>query len=710
MTDARLPFERLKPLLEKIDPAVLQQVIAPTGGVLTIMFTDIVDSTKVKAELGDPHYFEEILGPHNKVIRDCITRHNGRELKTIGDAFLVVFAVPAHAVACASEIQQRLAGSPIQAGPGVLRIRIGLHTGTPTVYRDSVSQRIDLAGTAVDKAARVQGLARGGQVLISEETRVLAKPKDVQDWGLWELKGLGRHRILEILWPGKTPERPSGRPWLEPVRFLTRFVGRGAELAQVMNSVLNHRLVTLRGMGGIGKTRLADEAATRVSQEFDDGVFFVELAYTRNSEDAVVAELVAKLGVRLAGFPDQVTALLATWQNRRALLVLDNFEAVMSAVAMIGRVVKRCPGLHFLVTSQRPLGIAGEQQIEVVPMPAPAAQPIATADSLAQLDSFKLFRERARLKKVGWELSRVEEPLVVEILELTDGIPLSIELAATRVERGPLSAIRDGLRLNCVEILKRSGPAIEEQRHAGIRACIDWSFNLLSPEDRALFPKLAVFVGGFFAEDAAQVCQEGNASALLDSIWEQSLLAWQESLGKARYRMLPTVQAYAAERLGDRAQEMRTRHAQHFLEVLYRADDQIRGKGQMTGIARISADLENIRAGMETATQAQDHRMVVRYSQAFGTYLDLTARFAESLLHAQEGLFAAQALNDTQLIAGCQNNLGIVYRNLPTGDRAENLQTAIACYEAAVRGYESAKLADKADRMRRVAVALRQGR
>ncbi|MBI4279633.1 MAG: adenylate/guanylate cyclase domain-containing protein [Armatimonadetes bacterium] len=191
--------DRLKALLEKLDPAVVQRVMPLTGGVITMMFTDIVGSTKIKAEVGDERYFSRILTPHNQLVRECVARHNGRELKMMGDAFLVGFTVPSEAVVCVCEIQQRLTTSPVPAGQSALQVRIGLHTGTPIVYRDPVSGLVDLSGTDVDKAARVQPLAGGGQVLISEETRVLAKPQMVHDWGPWDLKGLGRHRIFEVL-------------------------------------------------------------------------------------------------------------------------------------------------------------------------------------------------------------------------------------------------------------------------------------------------------------------------------------------------------------------------------------------------------------------------------------------------------------------------------------------------------------------------------
>ena len=687
MKDDPLPSDQLKALLEKIDPAILQQVMPPTGGVVTMMFTDIVDSTKIKAKIGDRIYFDEVLKRHNMLVREHVLAHNGRELKTIGDAFLVGFAIPADGTACAVEIQRRLAASPIQAGVACLEVRIGLHTGTPIVYRDPVSRLIDLSGTDVDKAARVEALARGGQVLISEETKILAKPKEVHDWGLWELKGLGRHRIFELLWPGKKAERPTGRPWLEVARFLTPFIGRETQIAQVMDAVKRQRLVTLTGMGGIGKTRLADEVAARVSQQFDDGVFFIELAQTRDAEAAMISELLARLEVNPAGYPDEATSLQETLRNRKVLLALDNFEAVMSATAFVGRLLRNCPGLSFLVTSQRLLEVSGEQQIQILPMATPAAEPNVSAEVLAPLDSFQLFRERARLKKPDWDVREGEAPLIAQILELTDGIPLSIELAAAWVDRVALQALRDGLERNRSEYLRRSGPSVEEKRHAGITACIDWSFNLLSAKEQALFAGLSVFAGGFFAEDVAQVCQAKNASSRLDALRGNSLLLWEESLGETRYRMLPTVQEYATKKLGDRSEALRKRHAEHFFDVLRRADEQVRGKEQMAGIARITADVENIRTGMEALIQASDYQMVGRYSQAFSTYLLVKGRFADLLMLGKRALSAAETLSNAKLIANCQSILGSAYSGLPTGDRGANLQKAIACYDAALRVY-----------------------
>lgn len=527
------------------------------------------------------------------------------------------------------------------------------------------------------------GLARGGHVLISQETRILANP-EVHDWGLWELKGLGRHRVFEVLSPGKPPHRPSGRPWRERIRFLTRFVGRQSEISQIMDAVLRNRLVTLRGMGGIGKTRLADEVSERVGQSFEDGVFVVELAHTQNSQASVVSEIVARLEVKVSGFPDEETALQETLRNRTALLILDNFETVMFAAPWLGRLLRECPGLHLLVTSQQPLGIVGEQQIEIAAMPTPPGHVCFKAQALSQFDSFNLLHERARFVKLGWKITDADAPVVAEILELTDGIPLAIELTAAWVNRRSLAEIRTGLRSSRADWLRWSGPDLKGHRHASLGACIEWSFNLLGPEEQVLLPRLSVFAGGFFPEDATDVCGVENARALLDSLDERSLLVRAESLGRTRYQMLPTLQEHFARKLGDEAEELRERHAQHFLKVLLSACEQIEGKELSLGAARISADLDNLRTGMETAVGTKDHRRVVEYASTLGGYLRNTARFSERLLRNQQALSSAQALNDEALIAECQNWVGQAYMGLPTGDVSANVRKAMECYEASL--------------------------
>jgi hypothetical protein len=367
-----------------------------------------------------------------------ISQHAGYELKTIGDSFFVAFTDPGRAVQCAG-------------GNGSIGVRVGLHTGTPIVYRDDASGRSDLSGTDVDKAARIESIARRGQVLISEQTRALANTAAVHDWGVWELKGLGGQHIFEALYSGKRPEVPAGHMRRGPLRFATSFIGREREVAEMVDLLKGHRLVTVVGMGGIGKTRLADFAARRVSDAFVDGAFFVELAGTTDSENAVVSQLVEALSVDPAGFENETDALLKTLQNLQMLIILDNFEGVAAAAPLVGKLFLGCPHVHFLLTSQSPLHLDGEQIYQASPMGVPVAA--VDAKALADLDAFALFRERARAKVFNWDLlSPVDIAAVAEILCLVDGIPLAIEMAAAWVDSKTLDEIKTGLG-NRLELL-----------------------------------------------------------------------------------------------------------------------------------------------------------------------------------------------------------------------------------------------------------------
>jgi predicted ATPase/class 3 adenylate cyclase len=679
--DQEVRFDYLKELLSGVDPEQLRQMTPPTGGVITMMFTDIVDSTRVKHEVGDPTYFAA-LNRHNTVVRECMARHAGHELKTIGDSFFIAFADPGKAVQCAAQIQQTLAETPISVGDGVINVRIGLHTGTPIVYQDAVPGRTDLSGTDVDKAARVESIARGGQVLISEQTNVLTDRIAVHDWGFWELKGLGPQRIFEVLYPGKHPETPVGRMRREPLRFATSFVGREREVAALIELLKRHRLVTAIGMGGIGKTRLADFAARRVSDTFADGAFFVELAGAANSESAVVSKLVEALAVNPAGFKDETEALLRTLQNRRMLIVLDNFEGVISAGSVLVKLLLGWPHTHFLLTSQTPLRIDGEQLYQVPAMGIPAGA--ANANSLAGLDAFALFRKRARARVYDWDACSISEiESIAEILRLVEGIPLAIELAAAWVGSKTLQEIRNGLD-NRLHLLKHRGFGATS-RHQSMQACLDYSFGLLSAETREIFSKLAVFAGGFFIEDVEAIGGMSDADELLVSLHERSMLVRQEVFGRSRYSMLATVQEYAAEKLPeDAAKELKRAHAQHFLRVLHIAVQQLHGRSYAATLQRIAINIVNFEAGIRQSQDGRDHRAVVDYVGFLSNYLRIKGRYNDNLTLALMARTAAENLG-AEVMADAEINLGLAYSNLPTGDRGDNLRRAIDCYKAALR-------------------------
>jgi tetratricopeptide (TPR) repeat protein len=322
---------------------------------------------------------------------------------------------------------------------------------------------------------------------------------------------------------------------------------------------------------------------------------------------------------------------------------------------------------------------------DVSAMSLPATN--ARAAQLTELDSFKLFRERAREKKSNWEVGEPDVANVANILEATEGIPLAIELAAARVGDFALGDVARGLAKSRMTFLQRAGPAVEERRHASMNACLDWSFNLLSEAEKALFLRVSIFSGGFFAEDVDQICGSKDAIGLLDSLRAHSLLSWTEAQDRTRYQMLGTARDYAATKLGSEAPELRHRHAAHFLKELQSADRQLGTGAYAIGLARIDADLENIFAGAAACSAGGNHSSVIAYGEAFAGYLKIKGRFGERLDLAQKAKRAAEALGEPEVVAGRDNNLGNAYIDLPTGDRGENLERAIASYGAALRVY-----------------------
>jgi predicted ATPase len=334
------------------------------------------------------------------------------------------------------------------------------------------------------------------------------------------------------------------------------------------------------------------------------------------------------------------------------------------------------------MTSQTPLNIDGEHIYGVRRMDSPDATDDARV--LARLDAFQLFRERARARIPDWDVqSSAEAAAVAEILRLVEGVPLSIELAAAWVSSQTLNEIVTGLSKR-LSLLKRRG-AGGSARHASMTACLDYSFGLLSGEAKELFPKLAVFTSGFFAEDVA-VCGTPSASSVLISLHERSLLVRQEILGRTRYSMLATVQEFAGDELlqSSAAEPLKRDHAQYFPKVLGSADRQLGGRDYAAALERIAADFGNFEAGMRESQNRGKHRAVMDYASHLADYLRINGRFSDRLKLMLAARAAAAKL-DASSIARADNNLGNAYARLPTGDRGENLKRAIECYEAALR-------------------------
>jgi predicted ATPase/class 3 adenylate cyclase len=528
------------------------------SGTVTFLFTDIEGSTLLLRELGER--YADVLAEHNRVLREAFSRHGGLEVGTQGDSFFVAFADAGSAVAAAGDVQAALAGGP-------MRVRIGIHTGEAVVTDEGY------VGIDVHRAARIMSAGHGGQVLLSESTRQLLRENgELVDLGEHRLKDLGApHRLFQLGDRDFPPLRTLYRTNL-PIQP-TPLVGRQRELAEAGELVRSNRLVTLTGPGGSGKTRLALQLAADAVEQFPDGVFWVPLQAVR--EPAFVAR-----AIRTSVGADD--GLLEHVANKRLLVLLDNFEQVVDAAPTVSSLLAGTPHAKVLVTSREPLHIESERRYPV--------------DPLRDADAEVLFVERASAVAPAFQPT----PTVGEICRRLDGLPLAIELAAARLallDPQELLARLDR-RLPLLAGPSRDAPA----RQRTLRSAIAWSHELLEPDEQQLFRRLAVFAGSFSLGAAETVCDA--ELDILESLVEKSLVRrW----GSGRLGMLDTIREYALERLDESpdAEDMRRRHAEHFLAVAESANlssDRLPSEGQRHDIA--IAEQDNIRAALAWALES----------------------------------------------------------------------------------------------------------
>ena len=488
----------------------------PTGTV-TLLFTDIEGSTRVLHELGDG--YADALAEHRRALRDAFTGRDGVEVDTQGDAFFFAFSRASDAVGAARDGQAALDGGPI-------RVRIGIHTGEPTVTPEGY------VGLDLHTAARIMGAGHGGQVLVSQATRqLLDSSEELTDLGDHRLKDLGAPQRLYQLGDEEFPPLKTLHRTNLPIQA-TPLVGRERELAEAAALLRANRVLTLTGPGGSGKTRLALQLGAELQEDFPDGVFWVPLQAVR--DPAVVERTIAAALQTTEPLPAFLGA-------KRLLLLLDNFEQLVEAAPLVAQVVAETPSTKVLVTSREPLHIDSEQRYGVEPLP--------------EADAVTLFVERAQAVDAAFEY----HPAVEEICRRVDGLPLAIELAAARVALLEPGELLERLDQRLPLLTSRAHGAPERQRT--LRATIEWSYQLLAPEEQELFRRLAVFRGSFALDDAEAVC--GCEVDLVESLVLKSLVRRWDGV---RLGMLDTIREYALEVFeASPGSELVSRaHAEHF--------------------------------------------------------------------------------------------------------------------------------------------------
>jgi predicted ATPase/class 3 adenylate cyclase len=540
------------------------------SGTITFLFTDIEGSTRLLSELGGE--YADALAEHRRVLRESTQRHGGVEVDTQGDAFFIAFSSAAAAVAAAAEAQERLA----------VPVRMGIHTGEPQVTEEGY------VGLDVHEAARICGVAHGGQVVLSHQAKnAFGREHELRDLGLHRLKDLAEPARLYQFGDREFPPLRSLNATNLPA-LVNPLIGRERELKELTTLLRNGaRLVTVTGPGGTGKTRLALEAAAPVMDDFPDGVFWTPLASVRKAELALPT-VEETIGAK--------TALAEHVDEKRMLLILDNFEQLLPAATDLADLLTHCPNLKLLVTSRAALRLSGEHELLVPPLPNDHA--------------VTLFMQRARAVRPDLQATDA----VSGICDRLDGLPLAIELAAPRVRVFELDALLAQLerRLPLLTGGQRNLP----DRQRTLRATIGWSYDLLGQAEQTALGRLAVFARSWDAEAAASVCEAPLPT--LESLVEQNLIAFRSG----RFFMLETIHEFALERLRDSGEEdaLRLRHGRHFAERAERTGPGLGRADVQKHIAVLKADSGNVRAALEWLVASAHAELALRLAGTLRTF------------------------------------------------------------------------------------------
>jgi len=656
----------------------------PTGTV-TFLFTDIEGSTRLLQMLGEE--WKTVLEDHNRLLRGAIREAGGIDLRTEGDSFFAVFRSASAAIAAAAAAQRALAAHPWPP-ESAIRVRMGMHTGEGTVGGDSY------VGLDVHRAARIAAAGHGGQVLLSSTTTELVRtglPGGVglRDLREHRLKDLARpERIYQLTIDGLPAEFPPIRSLETPTNLpaqRTSFVGRKREVARVKELLRGPGLLTLTGPGGSGKTRLALQAAAELLDEYRDGVFLVELEPITDPS-LVPSTIAGAIGARAEGARSVLDTLRDHLRDREMLLVLDNFEQVIEGAPVTAELLTASPRMRILVTSREPLHVAGEQELAVPPLDLPAAGEAPSPEELTRYAAVALFVQRAKAVDPGFRVTEANAPAVAELCLRLDGLPLAIELAASRVKLLPPAAILERLehRLD----LLTGGPVDLPARQRTLREAVAWSYDLLDDTERALYRRLSAFAGGWGLEAGEAVASPGAELAqdvleLLGSLVDKSLIHRVATSEALRFRMLETIREFGVEQLeaAGEAEATRDRHASFFLAAVEAAEPHLRGLQQKRWLDELELDHDNLRAALRWGIETGNAKIGLRLVGAVWRFWHLHGHLAEGRSWAEEVLALPASSGRTAERARALTALaGLAYwqEDVPATRRAYEEALAIA--------------------------------
>ena len=663
----------------------------PTGTV-TFLFTDIEGSTKLSQE--HPDAMPDLLTRHNEILNQIIQAHQGFVFQFVGDSFAVAFQNASDAVSAALEAQRALHSEAWSPAP--IKVRMGIHTGDAQLLEGDANGRKYSGYTTLATTQRIMSAGHGGQILLSQTTHDLTVGQLPENA---ELQDMGERHLKDVISPTHlyqltVPDLPSTFAPLNTLESfnhnlpaqLTSFIGRQKEIDEIKQLVAANRIVTLTGSGGSGKTRLGLRVGAECLGQFSNGVWLAELAPITNP--ALIPQTVlAIFNLRESAHRDPLEVLISYLRSKNLLLVLDNCEHLIEACAQFSEaLLHACPKLKILASSREILGIAGEVPYHVPSLTTPNLNQLPSFEKLLDVESIRLFSERAATAKPGFNLTEDNASFVAQICSRLDGIPLAVELAAARVK--VLSPEQIASRLDDRFHLLTGGSRTALPRQQTLRATIDWSYSLLSEQEKLLFRRLAVFVGGWTLEAAESVCgEEGSGLDILDSLArlvDKSLIFIEESRSGIRYHRLETIRQYSRERFfeTDEVESIRERHLDYFVRFAEQAEEHLQGRDQLLWGNLMAEEQDNLRAALEWGLSRNAYS-ALRIAGAANLFWTASGYSAEGFRWTQQALeqvdkgSLADSITAEQRRVACAKALrGLTRLYLSLGDNANARRAA----------------------------------
>jgi predicted ATPase/class 3 adenylate cyclase len=630
--------------------------VAPPVGTVTFFFSDIEGSTRLVQSLGAR--WPDVLARHRTAMRTAFADHGGVERGTEGDSFFVAFGDAIGAVVAAGEATRSLAGLDWPDGAEV-RVRIGLHTGEGRLVDG------DYVGMDVHRAARIAAAGHGGQVLLSESTRILVE-RGLPD-GI-TLRDLGEHRLKDLPAPEHLYQLViDGQPHEFPaLRSLTRTVanlpaelpsilGRAAEVARVRELLAASRLVTVTGPGGTGKTRLVQEVARSIAAAEPTDVAFVPMDALHDA-DLIPNEIVRALRLDIAAARDPLERLGEHIGSRATVLVLDNLEQLSGAGLAVRRLLDRVETLSVLVSSQAALHVAGEQEFGLLPLELAGATAEGSRgfDELAGNPAVALFVERARAVRADFALDATNAAAVAAICARVDGLPLAIELAAAQVKMLSPETILQRLEVSLDSLASRRDDL--PPRHRTLRSTVSWSYDLLGDDERRLFRRLAVFSGG---AELAEIEAIGgveppiaDAVETLSTLVDRSLVSVRHAVGaENRYVVLETMRTFGSELLREQgeAESIALAHASVYADLARRAEPEFYRPGRRAWLDRMAAEHGNLRVALDSLLHAGELVAALGLAADLWRFWQQRGHFVEGIDRLEQLLAAASRSSETNI-------------------------------------------------------------